>query len=88
MKGKKSNSKMQAKNRALDLQVLSETSAISFRGSIKKLFCTLSRSRILKDTGTATSVYILSCIKYLVASNGFVRSGSWELQLFDDLAET
>ncbi|CAG0902657.1 unnamed protein product, partial [Darwinula stevensoni] len=66
----------------LDLQVLCKTSSLPFRVSIKKLssFDTLSKSRILEDTGTATSGSILSCTKFLVAGNG-----SWQFQLLDDL---
>ncbi|CAG0892660.1 unnamed protein product [Darwinula stevensoni] len=70
---------------ALDLQVLCKTLALPFRVSIKKLFDMLSKSRILEDTGMATSGLILSCTKSLVVGNGFVHGGSWHFQLLDDL---
>ncbi|CAG0898895.1 unnamed protein product, partial [Darwinula stevensoni] len=78
-------SKIGAQSFALHLQVLCKTSALPFRVSIEKLFDTLSKSRILEDTGTATSESILSCTEFLVAGNGFVHSGSWQFQLLDDL---
>ncbi|CAG0884439.1 unnamed protein product, partial [Darwinula stevensoni] len=59
-------SKIGVQSFAFDLQVLCKTSALPFRVSIKKLFDTLSKSRILEDTGMVTSGSILSCTKFLV----------------------